>query len=183
MRMIERLRIALCVFLSVLVPFAPVWAADVPEVGQMAPDFVLPDQNGNQVSLSSLRGRWLVLYFYPKNDTPGCTEEACNFRDDMATLTSMGAQIVGVTVDDTDSNARFAKKYYLPFPLLADKDGAVAERYGALSDWLVARFARRYTFLIDPQGKIAKSYLDVDTSKHSAEIIDDLKLLTSFSGK
>jgi peroxiredoxin Q/BCP len=183
MRMIGRLHIALCVFFSVLLPIAPASAADVPETGQIAPEFVLPDQNGNQVSLAGLRGKWLVLYFYPKNDTPGCTEEACNFRDDMATLTSMGAQIVGVTVDETDSNARFAKKYYLPFPLLADQDGAVAERYGALSDWLVARFARRYTFLIDPQGKIAKSYLDVDTSRHSAEIIDDLKLLTSFSGK
>ncbi len=155
------------------------WADEVPVVGSMAPAFVLSDQGGRDVSLDSLRGKWLVLYFYPKNDTPGCTEEACSFRDDMAQLTALGAQIVGVSIDSAASNAEFAKKYHLPFPLLADKDGDVARRYGAYADWMVTRFARRYTFLIDPQGKIAKAYLKVDTSKHSAEIIADLKQLSS----
>ena len=130
-----------------------------------------------------LRGKWLVLYFYPKNDTPGCTEEACSFRDDMAQLSRLGAQVVGVSIDSAASNADFADKYHLPFQLLADKDGAVAKRYGAYADWTVARFARRYTFLIDAQGKIVKTYLKVDTSKHSAEIIADLKQLSSSSGK
>jgi len=159
------------------------WADDVPAVGSLAPAFSLSDQVGRDVSLDSLRGKWVVLYFYPKNDTPGCTEEACSFRDDFAQLTALGAQIVGVSIDSATSNAAFASKYHLPFPLLADQDGDVARRYGAYADWFVARFARRYTFLIDPQGKIAKTYLKVDTSKHSAEIIADLKQLSSSSRK
>ena len=160
-----------------------VWADEVPVVGSLAPAFALPDQSGRQVTLEGLRGKWLVLYFYPKDDTPGCTEEACTFRDDLAQLSALGAQIVGISVDDTASHAEFAKKYHLPFALLADRDGAVARRYGAFSDWKVVRYAKRYTFLIDPQGKIAKTYLKVDTSRHSAEIIADLKQLSSFSGK
>ena len=169
--------------LLLVLPINAALADEVPAVGTKAPAFALADQNGKDVSLDSLRGKWLVLYFYPKNDTPGCTEEACSFRDDMDQLTKLGAQIVGVSIAETASNAEFAKKYHLPFPLLADKDGEVAKRYGAFSDWAVARFARRYTFLIDAQGKIAKTYLKVDTSKHSAEIIADLKQLSSSSGK
>ena len=103
--------------------------------------------------------------------------EACNFRDDIAQLMALGAQVVGVSIAETVSNADFAKKYHLPFSLLADREGLVAKRYGAYADWMVVRFAKRYTFLIDPQGKIAKTYLKVDTSKHSAEIIVDLKQL------
>lgn len=158
-------------------------AAEVPAVGSMAPTFALPDQGGREVTLDSLRGKWLVLYFYPKDDTPGCTEEACSFRDDLGQLTALGAQVVGISVDDSASHAEFAKKYSLQFPLLADRDGAVARRYGAYADWKVVSYAKRYTFLIDPQGKIAKTYLKVDTSKHSTEIIADLKQLTSSSGK
>ena len=158
-------------------------ADDVPVPGSPAPAFTLPDQNGRNVALESLRGQWVVLYFYPKDDTPGCTEEACTFRDDLAQLTALGAQVVGVSVQDSASHAEFAKKYHLPFPLLADRDGVVARRYGAFTDWKVMRFAKRYTFLIDPQGKIAKTYLKVDTSRHSAEIIADLKQLTPPSGK
>jgi len=169
--------------LLLVVLYSVAWADEVPVVGAMAPAFSLSDQSGRDVSLESLRGQWLVLYFYPKNDTPGCTEEACSFRDDMAQLTALGAQIVGVSIDSAASNADFAKKYHLPFPLLADQNGDVARRYGAYADWFVARFARRYTFLIDPQGKIEKSYLKVDTSKHSAEIIADLKQLSSPSRK
>lgn len=173
----------LCFILFVLFGIQVALADEVPPVGSMAPAFALSDQNGKSVSLDSLRGKWLVLYFYPKNDTPGCTEEACSFRDDLAELTRLGAQVVGVSIDTSASNARFAEKYHLPFPLLADSDGAVAKRYGAFSDWTVARFARRYTFLIDAQGKIAKTYLKVDTSKHSAEIIADLKSLSKAPGK
>lgn len=160
-----------------------VLADDVPMPGSLAPAFSLPDQSGKTVTLESLRDKWVVLYFYPKDDTPGCTEEACTFRDDMALLTALGAQIVGVSVDDSASHAEFAKKYHLPFPLLADRDGIVARRYGAFTDWKVMRFAKRYTFLIDPQGKIAKTYLKVDTSRHSAEVIADLKQLSPPSGK
>jgi peroxiredoxin Q/BCP len=154
-------------------------AADVPAAGQAAPDFTLPDQHGKRHGLADYRGQWVVLYFYPKDDTPGCTQEACHFRDDLHRLTAQGAQVLGISVDDSDSHAAFAKKYHLPFPLLADHDGAVATRYGALRDLAVVKFAKRYTFLIDPQGRIAKTYLKVDTSRHSQEIIDDLKRLKS----
>ena len=152
-------------------------AAEIPAAGAPAPEFALVDQHGQLITLESLRGKWTVLYFYPKNDTPGCTEEACNFRDDIAQLMALGASVLGVSIAETASNAEFARKYHLPFSLLADRDGAVAKRYGAYADWMVIGFAKRYTFLIDPQGKIAKTYLKVDTSKHSAEIITDLKLL------
>ena len=120
-------------------PFAV--ADEIPVVGSAAPDFALMDQNGREITLESLRGKWGVLYFYPKNDTPGCTEEACNFRDDIAQLMALGAQVVGVSIAETVSNADFAKKYHLPFSLLADREGLVAKRYGAYADWMVVRFA------------------------------------------
>jgi peroxiredoxin Q/BCP len=119
-----------------------------------------------------------VLYFYPKDDTPGCTKEACSFRDDLTKLEKLGAKVVGVSVDDSDSHSKFASKYHLPFPLLADADGKVADSYGALTNLLLLKIAKRYTFLIDPKGKIAKVYLSVDTSRHSQEIVDDLKKLS-----
>lgn len=152
-------------------------AGELPRLGQAAPAFLLPDQNGKMHSLSDYQGRWVVLYFYPKDDTPGCTQEACLFRDDLHKLTALGAQVIGVSVDDTGSHAEFAKKYHLPFPLLADKDGKTAEQYGALLNLGLVKFARRYTFLIDQQGRVAKQYLKVDTSRHSQEIIDDLTRL------
>lgn len=151
--------------------------ADVPQAGAMAPEFSLPDQNGKLHQLKDYRGQWVVLYFYPKDDTPGCTQEACKFRDDLQALSSLGVQILGISVDDTLSHKKFAEKYNLPFPLLADEKATVAKSYGAITDLAVMKFAKRYTFLIDPQGKIAKTYLQVDTSRHSQEIIDDLKKL------
>jgi len=172
--------------MAVLVVFAVLLvrtahAGELPEVGKPAPDFDLPDQQGKQHRLADYRGKWLVLYFYPKDDTPGCTKEACAFRDDLNQLTELGAQVVGVSVDDSESHAAFAKKYNLPFPLLADKTTATAARYGALMDMGFMKLARRYTFLIDPQGNIGKVYLSVETSRHSKEIIEDLKQLTKGS--
>ena len=152
-------------------------AADVPTIGTVAPAFTLKDQNAKVQTLADYRGKWVVLYFYPKDDTPGCTEQACKFRDDLAQLTQLGAQVLGISVDDSASHAKFAAKYNLPFPLLADEGGAVAKSYGAFSDWGVFTYAKRYTYLIDPKGLIAKTYLKVDTSKHSADIIADLKQL------
>lgn len=172
--MISRLRRALCLLLPL--GAASVQAA-VPAVGQSAPEFTLPDQSGKLRRLADWRGKWLVLYFYPKNDTPGCTEEACTFRDDWEQLTALGAEVVGISVDDSASHAAFSQKYKLPFPLLADTQGDVAQRYGAISDWKLFKFAKRYTFLIDPQGRIAKVYLSVNTSRHSAEVVADLKRL------
>ena len=152
-----------------------VMAAPILKVGDDAPTFTLPDSLGNQVSLNDYQGRWVVLYFYPKDDTPGCTKEACQFRDDFKTLEALGAKVIGVSVDDSFSHKKFAEKYNLPFPLLSDASGEIADRYGALNNFLVIKLAKRYTFLINPQGKIAKIYLSVDTSKHSQEIIEDLK--------
>lgn len=170
--MISTLRRLLWVLLASLAVAA---RAATPVVGTAAPDFSLPDQNGKQRSLSDWRGKWVVLYFYPKDDTPGCTEEACTFRDDLEQLSAMDAQVVGISIDTSESHKAFADKYHLPFPLLADAKADVAAKYGALSDWLVIKLAKRYTFLINPNGRIVKAYLSVDTSRHSAEIVSDLK--------
>jgi len=174
----SRLRRALCLLLPGSAALrAGAAQAAVPEPGQPAPDFELPDQQGKTRKLADWRGKWLVLYFYPKDDTPGCTEEACTFRDDWLQLQAQGAEVVGISVDSSASHAAFAQKYKLPFPLLADIQGEVAARYGTLSDWLVFKFAKRYTFVIDPQGRIAKAYRSVDTARHSAEIAADLRQL------
>ncbi len=151
-------------------------------IGSPAPDFSLLDQNGSTRTLAGYRSRWVVLYFYPKDDTPGCTTEACRFRDDYAALQRLGAEILGVSVDHRDRHAAFAKKYSLPFPLLADTDGAVAKQYGALWGLWPLQFARRHTFLIDPQGNIARIYRNVNPETHSREVIADLKTLQATSG-
>ena len=173
----SRLRRALCLLPASLVLGAGAARAAALELGQNAPDFELPDQQGKTRKLADWRGKWLVLYFYPKNDTPGCTTEACNFRDDWLLLQELGAEVVGISVDSSASHAAFAQKYKLPFPLLADAQGEVATRYGALSDWLVYKFAKRQTFVIDPQGRIARIYRSVDSDRHSAEIVADLRQL------
>jgi peroxiredoxin Q/BCP len=152
-------------------------AADAPRTGDMAPAFLLPDQDGKTHSLADFRSKWLVLYFYPKDDTPGCTEQACTFRDDWHKLAGMGAEVVGVSVDDVTSHVAFAKKYSLPFPLLADTSGEVAGRYGSIYAIGPIKFARRNTFLIDPQGRVAKVYLSASTSRNSQQVIDDLQAL------
>ncbi|HKU70005.1 MAG TPA: peroxiredoxin, partial [Burkholderiales bacterium] len=142
-------------------------AADTPKAGDAAPAFTLPDQNGKTHSLADFRNKWLVLYFYPKDDTPGCTEQACTFRDDWHKLTGMGAEVVGVSVDDIGSHFAFAKKFSLPFPLLADTSGEVAARYGSIYGLGPLKFAKRNTFLVDPQGRITKEYLSANTSQNS----------------
>ena len=149
-------------------------AATTPKIGDKAPNFNLPDAKGEMLSLASLQGNWVVLYFYPKDDTPSCTKEACSFRDDLHKLEKLGAKVVGVSVDNGNSHSEFAKKYKLPFPLLSDKDGLVASQYGALSNFVFIKIAKRYTFLISPDGILQKTYLSVDTSHHSQQIIDDL---------
>ena len=147
--------VVLVVFASLLVARAA-RAGELPEVGKPAPDFKLPDQSGKLHTLQDYRGKWLVLYFYPKDDTPGCTKEACAFRDDLQQITELGAQVVGVSVDDSSSHAEFAKKYHLPFPLLADKSTETTARYGALMNLVFMKVARRYTFLIDHRAMSAK---------------------------
>ena len=160
---------------ALLLGLSCAWAA-LPATGAPAPAFSLADQAGKTRTLAEFRGKWVVLYFYPKDDTPGCTEEACNFRDYIFALGQLGAQVIGVSLDDSASHAQFAKKFSLPFPLLADPSGTVTANYGALPQG--SRYARRYTFLIDPAGRVAKVYTSVETSRHSAEVIEDLKRLS-----
>ncbi len=147
----------------------------VPPLGSPAPVFTLADQTGAPRSLAEFRGQWVVLYFYPRNDTPGCTTEACAFRDDWAAIRARNAQVVGVSVDDPASHAGFATKYRLPFTLLADPQGEVVARYGALVDLFGFKFARRYTFIIDPEGRIHRRFLRVDPSRHAREVLDALE--------
>ena len=175
----NRLTRGLNLALALLLWIPTIAAADVPKAGAKAAEFALADQNGKTVKLADFRGRWVVLYFYPKADTPGCTQEACRFRDDLAKLTHLGAQVIGVSVDDTAAQFAFAQKYHLPFPLLADDQAEVARAYGAITDFKLVKFAKRYTFLIDPKGIIRKTYLSVDTSRHSDEIIADLTKLVA----
>jgi peroxiredoxin Q/BCP len=143
--------------------------------GSAAPDFALQDQNGQTHRLRDYAGRWLVLYFYPKDDTPGCTQEACRFRDDIGVLGDLDAAVVGVSVDDTRSHADFARKYQLPFPLLADPDGRTAAAYDSLLNLGVVRLARRHTFIIAPDGRIAARFDKVDPARHAQEVARTLQ--------
>ncbi len=143
-------------------------------IGVTAPAFALKDQTNKMQALADYRGRWVVLYFYPKDDTPGCTTEACNFRDDLNALRALNVQVLGVSMDDTQSHARFAEKYRLPFPLLADTDGVATRAYGALWSLGPVKFAKRHSFIIDPEGRIARIYRDVKPETHSRELQKDL---------
>jgi peroxiredoxin Q/BCP len=148
---------------------------ELPQEGRLAPDFELPAQGGGSVRLSDFRGkRHVVLYFYPKDDTPGCTREACDFRDAYVELTGRDVAILGVSKDDVDSHERFAKKYGLPFTLLSDADGDVSERYGVWKDRkLYGRASRgieRTTFLVDKQGVVRRIFPRVKVEGHVDEI-------------
>lgn len=147
------------------------------KVGDKAPQFSLVNQNGETLSLQDYQGKWVVLYFYPKNDTPGCTTEACSFRDNINRLIAQQAVVLGVSLDDQESHAEFAKKYKLPFDLLADEEGEVTSKYGALLDLKVVKFAKRHSFIIDPQGLIAKIYRQVSPKEHVREVMADLNAL------
>ena len=140
----------------------------------MAPGFSLPDQDGQVHRLADYRGQWVVLYFYPKDDTPGCTTEACSFRDNINRLIARDAAVLGVSVDSVESHAAFAEKHELPFPLLADPEGKVADSYGALRNLLVFKLAKRQTFIIDPEGKLARIYRDVDPDVHVEQVLREL---------
>lgn len=157
-----------------------VHAADqpLPNVGQTAPTFTLPSQDGSQISLGSFRGKWVVLYFYPKDMTKGCTIEAHNFQRDQAKFDAANAVIVGVSVDTPDSHKEFCTKEGLTFRLLADPEHKVVDEYGSLGHFGPMTIANRNTFLIDPKGKIVKVWTKVDPSHHSEEVLaalDELK--------
>ena len=157
-------------------------AADTPagpQDGQAAPNFKLQDQKGAWHTLDQYHGKWLVLYFYPKDFTPGCTDEVCQFRDDVMKLHKAGAEVLGVSLDDVESHAKFAEKYHVPFPLLSDADKSTAKEYGVLtfSEKMNLNYAKRETFLIDPNGKVAKRYVDVDPKANSGQVLADLDAL------
>src|SRR5229473_2302637 len=145
--------------------------AAAPGVGSAAPDFTLPSQESVSVSLKDYRGSWVVLYFYPKDQTPGCTREAHNFQVDQAKYAERHAVVLGVSVDSVDSHKKFCAKEGLNFKLLADRDGKVSGAYGSLMNLGVAKFAKRNSFLIDPSGKVAKTYTGVDPARHSEEVL------------
>ena len=151
-------------------------AAKMLAVGHTAPSFSLPNQDGVLVDSASLSDSWWVIYFYPKDDTPGCTKEACAFRDYLEDLQAMSVRILGVSFDDVASHKAFAEKYHLNFDLLADPEGEVIDAYGARSR-LMPGFASRVSYLVDAVGVIRKVYPSVTPAEHAAEIIDDVKAL------
>jgi peroxiredoxin Q/BCP len=148
------------------------------EIGQEAPDFTLPDQNGDEVTLSDLRGQTVVLYFYPRADTPGCTTQACGIRDHRSDYAATGARVLGVSPDEVEAVAKFAEKFDLDFTLLADADHSVAEAYGTWGErsmygktyWGV----QRATFLIDPEGTIARVFPKVSPKTHDEVVLEAL---------
>jgi thioredoxin-dependent peroxiredoxin len=149
-----------------------------PVEGSAAPDFTLPSQDGT-VNLRDYRGKWVVLYFYPKDQTLGCSREAHNFQIDQPKYLERNAVVLGVSVDSVDSHKQFCTKEGLNFKLLADTDHKVSDAYGSLTNLGVVKFSARHTFLIDPNGKIAKVYTTVDPLKHSAEVIAELDALNN----
>ncbi len=170
------MRILLTLLITVLLS-APTFAGEPPVVGADAPSFNLQDQNGEWHTLGDYRGQWLAVYFYPKDDTPGCTTEACNFRDNIYAFKAIGAAVVGISVDDVDSHKEFSDKYKLPFTILADEDGKTAKAYGVLKNYMLLKLASRQSFLVNPEGEIVKHYADVDPDKHTDQVLTDIKAL------
>jgi thioredoxin-dependent peroxiredoxin len=158
--------------LSVWLLAVGAFAADTtPQVGQSAPDFTLPSQDGSKISLHDFKGKWVVLYFYPKDGTTGCTIEAHNFQRDIAKYEQNRAVIVGVSVDSTNSHQEFCAKQGLTFKLLADTEKAVSRQYGSLTSLLGYKISSRNTFLVNPEGRIAKVWTGVSPSRHSGEVL------------
>jgi peroxiredoxin Q/BCP len=164
---------ALVALFAVAVVLVTVHASSqaLPAVGQLAPDFTLPSQDGSQISLRSFRGKWVVLYFYPKDMTSGCTIEAHNFQRDLPLYEKQNAVILGVSVDTPDSHRQFCTKEGLTFRLLADPEHKAVDAYGSLGNFVGFKIANRNTFLIDPAGRIAKVWTKVDVQHHSGELL------------
>ncbi len=173
-------------FLALTVAFtliACAQAGDPPAVGSAAPDFKLQDQNGDWHDLQDYHGKWLAIYFYPKDDTPGCTTQACSIRDNIYAFKAIGAEVVGISVDDVDSHQEFATKYKLPFTILADLGGKTSDRYGVLRDYKMMQIASRQTFLVNPEGIVVKHYPEVDPETHTDMVLTDLKAFMEAEGQ
>lgn len=151
------------------------------KTGQRAPSFALPDQHGEKHKLADYKGKWVLLYFYPRDDTPGCTKEACSIRDNFSGFRKLDAEVLGVSADSVRSHEKFARKYDLPFTLLADEDKKLVNRYGVwgLKKSFGREFEgiRRTSFLIDPKGKIARIYENVKPAGHAEQVLQDLREL------
>jgi peroxiredoxin Q/BCP len=156
-----------------LAPLAA-FGSSTPSVGSMAPEFTLTSQEGTPVSLRDYRGKWVVLYFYPKDFTSGCTIEAHNFQRDQPMYQQKGVVVLGVSVDSADSHKQFCTKEGLNFKLLADTDHKVSSAYGSLTNLGLVKFASRHTFIINPEGKIVKVFTEVNPNEHSAEVLSAL---------
>ncbi len=171
MRMWMILLIVVAAVAALFVVSRSLSAKSMPASGSAAPDFSLSSQEGAQVSLKDFRGKWVVLYFYPKDFTSGCTMEAHNFQRDQAEYARRTAVVLGVSVDSAESHKNFCAKEGLNFTLLADTSHRVSKQYGSLMNFGVAQISARNTFLIDPQGKIARAFSSVKPSRHSAEML------------
>ncbi|MDC0964512.1 peroxiredoxin [Candidatus Pseudothioglobus singularis] len=164
------------IFVTLLLPISLASLAQI-KVGTKAPNFTLSDQNSIQHQLSDYEGSWVILYFYPKDGTPGCTTQACDFRDAVKRIIASKSNVFGVSLDSVESHKRFADKNNLPFSLLSDESGEVAEAYDSLNNFMSFKSAKRNTFIIDPDGKVAKIYLSVKPSNHSQMVLNDLNQL------
>ena len=166
--------LSLTAVISIFV-WADAYTDSQPAVGEIAPTFKLQDQNGDWHTLEDYKGQYVVLFFYPKDGTPGCTTEACNFRDNIFAFDDLDTQILGISLDDVESHKEFSEKYSLPYPILADVNQDCADDYGVLGKFMMMTIAKRQSFIIDPQGKILKRYSKVDPVTHTSEVIEDLK--------
>ena len=175
MKILSQLVVILIVCTAIVVVFGLVRAVALSpdlavKVGETAPDFTLPDQQGRPLTLSGQRGKWVVLYFYPKDDTPGCTKEACSFRDNIMAIQQLNAVVLGVSVDSVASHKKFSDKYNLNFPLLADDEYKVCSRYGVLTRFMGMKVAQRSTVIIDPEGVVRKIFPSVKPKDHALQI-------------
>ena len=175
--MLRIILLVLVVIVAVLVVPRLLSRSVKPAEGANAPDFTLPSQEGTPITLKDYRGKWVVLYFYPKDQTPGCSREAHNFQVDQPKYAERDAVVLGVSLDSVESHKKFCTKEGLNFKLLADTDHKVTAAYGSLTNFGVVKFAARNTFLIDPAGKIAKTYTGVNPTSHSAEVLSELDAL------
>lgn len=180
--MLRIILLVLVVIVAVLVVPRLLSHSAKPAEGGNAPEFTLPSQEGTPVSLKDYRGKWVVLYFYPKDQTPGCSREAHNFQTDQPKYAERDAVVLGVSLDSIESHRKFCAKEGLNFKLLADRDHKVIDAYGSLTNFGVVKFAARNTFLIDPTGKIAKRYIGVNPLTHSAEVLAELDHLRKTAG-
>ena len=144
-------------------------------LGKSAPEFKLKNSYGELVSLEQFKGEWLLVFFYPKDDTPGCTKEACSLRDNFHQFKKLNANVVGISIDSTNSHKEFKEKHNLPFMLLSDPNGETAKKYSALNNFFIFKLAKRQSFIIDPKGIVRRVYRDVSPSNHAQEIENDIE--------